>query len=338
MMYSPSSRRLIVACGCVMTVGMGAVISGCSGRSLLITSVSSRRPLVETELSRDSRGARDKIALIDVSGVIANAPPRQILSQGEHPVSLLLEQLDKARRDRSVKGVILRINSPGGTVVASELMHDEIVHFRKSGKPVIAVMMDVAASGGYYIACACDEIVAHPSTVTGSIGVVMRMFDLSGTMNMVGLKSDAIISGSLKDAGSYFRSMRPEERQLFQQIVNEMYERFIDTVVAGRKELDEPAVRLLADGRIFTATQALEAGLIDRIATLREAVEITKRRVGSKRVRLVTYHRPLAYRPNYYAQSPYATGGDVNLIKLDPMHWGNHTTPRFMYLWAPGQY
>ncbi len=338
MMNSRGSGRLVVVCGCMITVGLGALITGCTGRSFLITPVSSRRGLVETELSRDSWLARDKIALIDVSGIIANAPARQLLSQGEHPVSLLLEQLDKARRDRFVKGVILRINSPGGTVVASELMHDEIIHFRKSGKPVIAVMMDVAASGGYYIACACDEIVAHPSTITGSIGVVMRMFDLSGTMNMIGLKSDAIISGTLKDAGSYFRTMRPEERLLFQQIVNEMYERFIDTVVAGRKQLDEPAVRRLADGRVYTATQALEAGLIDRIATLREAVEITKRRIGSERIRLVTYHPPSAYHPNYYAQRPYAMGGDVNLIKLDPMHWGNHTTPRFMYLWAPGRY
>lgn len=337
MMNSRGSGRLVVVCGCMITVGMGALITGCAGRSFLITPVSSRRGLVETELSRDSWLAKDKIALIDVSGIITNAPARQLLGDGEHPVSLLLEQLDKARRDRLVKGVILRINSPGGTVVASDLMHEEIIHFRKSGKPVIAVMMDVAASGAYYIACACDEIVAHPSTVTGSIGVVMQMFDISAMMNMVGVKSDAIISGTHKDTGSPFRAMRPEERQLFQEIVNDMYERFIDTVVAGRRKLDEPAVRRLADGRIYTATQALEAGLIDRIATLREAVAITKRRVGSKRIRLVTYHRPLAYRPNYYAQRPYAAGGDVNLIKLDATHLGARSTPRFMYLWSPGR-
>ena len=140
---------------------------------------------METELSRDSLFAFDKIAIIEVSGVITNARRRRLLAEGEHPVSLLLEQLEKARRDRFVKAVLLRINSPGGTVVASELMHDEISHFRKSGKPIIAVMMDLATSGGYYIACACDEIIAQPSTTTGSIGVIMQLFDLTGTMNIV---------------------------------------------------------------------------------------------------------------------------------------------------------
>ena len=159
--------------------------AGCTPPSLLITPVSGRRGLTETEISRDSIFALDKIALIDVSGTIQNGSTMRLFGEGENPVSVLLEQLDKARRDPLVKAVILRINSPGGTVVTSELMHDEITHFKKSGKPVVAVMMDVAASGGYYIACACDEIVAQPSTVTGSIGVIMLMFDVSGTMTMI---------------------------------------------------------------------------------------------------------------------------------------------------------
>ena len=311
------------------------VLASCSAPSLLITPVRTQPALQETLLSRDSLFATDKIALIDVSGVIMNSPKPQLLGAGEHPVSVLLEQLDKARRDKNVKAVILRINSPGGTVVASELMHDEITHFRKqTGKPVIAVLMDVAASGGYYIACACDEIIAQPSTVTGSIGVVMQLFDVSGTMDLIGVRSNAIISGTFKDSGSPFRTMRPEERALFQEIVNDMYERFVGVVAAGRPGLDEDAARKLADGRVYTSNQALEAGLIDRIATLRQSIALTKKRIGSRRVRLITYHRPPTYRPNYYATTPASL--DINLINVDAASLGLNHTPRFMYLWTPG--
>ena len=312
------------------------VASGCAPTGFMITPVSMRRDLVETELSRDSFFASDKIVLIDVSGTLANAPKRELFAEGENPVSLLMEQLDKARKDTRVKAAILRINSPGGTVVASELMHDEIMHFKKSGKPIIAVMMDVAASGGYYIACACDDIVAQPSTITGSIGVIMQMFDVSGIMRLIGVQSDAIISGEFKDAGSPLREMKAQERELFQQIVNEMYGRFVDVIVAGRPNLDEAQVRSLGDGRVYTARQALEHGLIDRIATMREVVELAKKRAGSKAIRLVTYHRPQGYRPNYYAARPQPAGHTVNLINVDLPSLLTGTTPRFMYLWVPG--
>ena len=310
--------------------------TGCIGGGLLIKGVSTKDNLIETVILRDSILATDKIVIIDVSGILVNAPRPQLFGGGEHPVSLLLEQLDKARKDRSVKAVILRINSPGGTVTASELMHDEIIHFKKSGKAVIAVMMDVAASGGYFIACACDEIVAQSSTVTGSIGVRMQIFDISQTMNMLGVTSDAITSGKFKDAGSPFRALRPEEREIFQEIIDEMYGRFVDVVVMGRPGLDEQAVRKLADGRVYTAKQALELGLIDRIATMREAITLAKKRGGAERIRLVTYHRRYDYRPNYYLEGSPPSTGHINLLNVDfPGSFGK-TTPRFMYLWSPG--
>jgi len=335
-MHSSVTAQFSTAFARLLAVATTLTAAGCTQPSLLITPVTARMPLVETELSRDSVFATQKIALIDVTGILINESRWHLLAAGEHPVSLLLEQLDKAGRDQRVKAVILRINSPGGGVVASELMYDEILHFRKSGKPVVAVMMDVAASGGYYIACACDEIVAQPSTVTGSIGVMMQMFDFSGTMSKIGIQSDAISSGTFKDIGSPFRTMRPEERELFQQIINEMYERFVDRVVAGRSKLDEPTVRGLADGRVFTASQARDKGLIDRIATMRDTISAIKKRIGSKRIRLVAYHRPLHYRPNYYAQGPAPSGGDVNVLNVDLPAWLGRTSPRFMYLWAPG--
>jgi protease-4 len=303
---------------------------------LLITPVSAQRDLQERVLMRDSWLAFDKIALIDVTGVLSNAPKRQLFGTGEHPVSLLLEQLNKARNDRAVKAVVLRINSPGGGVTASELMHDEITHFKRSGKPVIAVLMDVAASGGYYIACACDEIMAQPSTVTGSIGVIMQLFDVSGTMEIVGVHADAVTSGAFKDAGSPFRSMRPEERDIFQTIVNDMYDRFIEVVDRGRPDLDETTVRTLGDGRVYSAKQALDAGLIDRIGTLREAVELAKQRAGVKRGRLVVYQRPFDYRSTYYANAA-TRSNQFNLLNIDLTDWAGSPTPRFMYLWTPGR-
>ncbi len=311
-------------------------MAGCSAPSLLITPVSSRRDLVESELSRESLFARDKIAVIDVSGIIMNANKPGLFTSGEHPVSLLLEELDAARMDPRVKGVLLRINSPGGTVVASELMHSEILHFREtSKKPVVAIMMDVAASGGYYIACACDEIIAHPSTITGSIGVIAQFVDVTGTMNMIGVKTDAVTSGPMKDAGSPLRTLRPEERQVFQNMVNEDYERFLLVVRAGRPKLAAEKVRELADGRVYTGQQAAENGMVDRVATMREALGVLKTRAGIEKAKLVTYHRVADYKPNFYAAAP-ARGGDVNLINLDLSHTPFAQTPRLMYLWQPG--
>ena len=215
----------------------------------------------------------------------------------------------------------------------------EIRAFRKeTSKPVIAVLMDVAASGGYYIACACDEIVAHPSTITGSIGVIMQSFDIGGTLAKLGVTTDAITSGPNKDAGSPFRAMTPDERELFQKIIDEMYERFVQVVVEGRPKLDEATVRRIADGRVYTATQAVELGLVDRLATMREVIGSTKKRIGADKVRVVAYHRPLGYKPNYYAHAPAPGSFDINLIRIDLPDWLGSATPKFMYLWQPGSH
>ncbi|MCO6436621.1 MAG: signal peptide peptidase SppA [Phycisphaerae bacterium] len=314
----------------------GLLVGGCSAPSLLITPVSGKRDLKEVVLMREGLLARDKIALVDVSGVIMNNDRPQFFGEGEQPVSRLLEQLQRARDDAAVKAVILRINSPGGSVVASQLMYAEIADFRRTGKPVVAMLMDVAASGGYYIACACDEIIAQPATVTGSIGVIMQTVDLSGTMAKIGMEADAITSGSFKDAGSPFRGLRPEERALFQSIVNDMYQQFVHVVDVGRPNLDEARVRTLADGRVYSAPQALEAGLIDRISTMREAIASVKQRIGAERITLVRYSRPTEFTPNYYAAAPTPGSGEVNLLKLDLGSLSALSTPRFMYLWAPG--
>ena len=309
---------------------------GCGPTAYKITPIPVDPELRERVITSGDGFAPPKIALIDVDGVLMNAPRWSLLGEGEHPVALLLEKLEKARRDSRVKALILRINSPGGTVTASDLMYEEVRRFRReTDKPVVAVFMDVAASGGYYIACAADEIIAHPTTVTGSIGVIMQTFNVAGTLAKIGVETEAIKSGPNKDAGSPFRKMKPGEREIFQGIIDELYDRFVSVVAAGRADLSPEQVRELADGRVYTARQALELGLIDRIGGLREAVAGLEERIGTQRARIVTYHRPLAWKPNIYAEQRQAPV-NVTLIDLPLPRWLRRPGPTFLYLWQLG--
>jgi len=317
--------------------GLSALL-GCGPTAYKITPVPADRKLKETVLLDEGGFFPAKIVLIDVEGLLLNRRKSSLFGEGEHPVSLFVEKLDKAAADPSARALVLRINSPGGSVTAADIMHTEIRNFKKRDKgkrPVVAVLMDVAASGGYYVACAADEIVAHPTTVTGSIGVIMQTVNFAGTMAKLGISSDAITSGRMKDAGSPLRKMKPEEREIFQKLVDQFYDRFVTVVAAGREELTEQAVREVADGRVYSAQQALELGFVDRIGTLKDALADIKKQIGAKRVRVVAYQRPLGWRPNIYAAQP--TGPpQVNLVNVTlPANWP-HPEPQFLYLWAPG--
>jgi protease IV len=325
----------------VIAVVVAALLAGCGSTptSYKITPVPSDRTLEEATMIEEGGFLPAKIVLIDVDGVIVNKRSSGLLSEGEHPVSLFVEKLDKAANDSSVKGLVIRINSPGGSVTASDIMYQELVHWKERTchkKPVVGMMMDVAASGGYYLSCGCDEIVAEPTTVTGSIGVIMQMFNVVGTMRKIGVETDAVKSGKMKDAGSPFREIKPEERQVFQRLVDNYFDRFVKVVVAGRPKLDEAKVRAVADGRVYSAQEALELGFIDKIGSLREALADVKDQIGAKHVRVVTYQRPLGWKPNIYAENP-APAPQMNMINIQlPESWAAYSEPQFMYLWAPG--
>ncbi len=315
------------------------LLTGCAPMSLLITPVPGGRALVEVELERDSIWASQRIAVIDVEGTISGGRGTTLLgAMIDNPVAIFTEKLDRAADDPRVRAVVLRVNSPGGGVTASAMMHAELLRFRqKTGKPVITSMLDVAASGGYYLACGTDRIVAMPTTVTGSIGVIMIMPDLTGTMALVGARANVVKSATFKDAGSPFRTMTPEDRAIFQGIIDEMYARFVDVVAAGRPKLDAERVRTLADGRVYTATQALEAGLVDQIGDLRDALAAARTAAGlaaDTPVVTVGYARPASYRPNIYAEAP--AGPDVSVVNLPIPDWLKPGGPQFLYLWAPG--
>lgn len=334
-------RRVISRVGAAGLALLGAAgLTGCTDMSFLITPVSPDRKLVEHTVSRDSAFAGRKVALVEIDGVISSAATSGLLGgESDNPVAIFKERLDLAANDAAVKAVVLRINSPGGGVTASDMMYEEVRAFKaRTKKPVVTAMLDVAASGGYYVACASDRIYANPTTITGSIGVIMLHPDISGTLEKIGAHMNAIKSGAMKDSGSPFRSMTDVDRLYFQKLIDEMYQRFLGVVAAGRPKLDPARIRELADGRVYLAAEAKANGLIDEIGTLDEAIGCAKSLAGmqSQAVRVVSYGRSYSYRPNVYAEAPGGTAGStqVNLINIAGADWLSTQAPRFMYLWT----
>lgn len=280
-----------------------------------------------------------KIAIVDVSGLLVDRPINGLLTEGENPVAYIKEQLDKASKDNSVKAIILRVNSPGGTVTASQMLHEEVVRFKaKSHKPVVALFLDVAASGGYYTACAADRIVAYPSTITGSIGVIMQLFSLQGSLEALHMQTYAIKSGPFKDAGSPLRNLGPAEREIFQKIVDDFQGQFLAVVAKGRPNLDMEKIKTLADGRVYTAEQAKESGLIDEIGSIYTVVEWIQKKTENKKMSVVVYHRPQEWKSTVYAASPTRSTDAMQSgpISLDLKAINEALRPRLLYLWAPG--
>lgn len=290
------------------------------------------KPLVEKTVYGESG---PKILMVQIDGVIKSDPDSQSLLgfSDESMVARMREELDRAREDDEIRALLLRIDSPGGTVTASDILYDEIRRFKQERNiPVVAQLMGVAASGGYYIAMAADEVVAHPTTVTGSIGVIWMNLSFAGLLEKIGVEDQTIKTGSFKDAGSMLRRMTPVERDQLQSVLDDMFTRFKMIVGRGRTELTAEMIDALADGRIYSANQALDNGLVDRIGTIQDAVARAESRAGISESRVVTYHRPSEYRQNLYTQMP---PGSIEL-KL-PTPWPGVHGPAFMYLWAPGE-
>ena len=311
------------------------VLPGCTAGGLLIKPVSTADPLQEKVILRDrTLFVPHKIAVIDVDGVMVNSHKRGLFSTGENPVSLFIEKLDKARKDLSVRAVVLRLNSPGGTVAASDVMYHALREFKEnSRKPVVAAMLDVTASGAYYLACASDRIIAQPTTVTGSIGTIFQTVSFAGTMEKLGVKPQTIKSGKLKSLGSPLHDMDEDERLVLQKIIDRFYNRFLDVVLEGRPRLSRERLKKLADGRIFTAGQARRNGLIDDIGYLTDAVTEAKELAGIERARVVIYRRPLDYLPNLYATSSISRP-PASLLNLELPPWLTSQQPSFLYLWT----
>ena len=191
----------------------------------------------------------------------------------------VVDQLERLQHDPGVRAIVLRIDSPGGDVAASQEIYEAVRKVREEGKPVVASMAGVAASGAYYVACAADSIVCNPGTLTGSIGVIMSFPNTEELFRKVGLHFEVIKTGKYKDVGSMWRPMTPEERELLQNVLSNVYDQFVDAIVDGRG-MEREDILPYADGRIFSGDQALEYGFVDRLGDLDDAIDMAAKLGG----------------------------------------------------------
>ena len=210
------------------------------------------------------------LALVKLRGMIVDAEDDSIFSSG-NSMDSVEKYLRQAIKDNHIKGVLLRIDSPGGTIATSQEIYSLVKTIREEGKPVVVSMADVAASGGYYIACASNYIFAMPGTLTGSIGVIANLVNLQPLEQKLGIEPEIVKSGLFKDIGSPNRQMTPQEKTILQNLIMDAYNQFVDAVASGRK-MDRKLVISLADGRVYSGQQALKFGLIDSLGGYDQAL------------------------------------------------------------------
>ncbi len=313
------------------------ILSGCTAVNLSL--LPPTKPLEEQVL--EGKG-NPKILLVDLDGGISFREETDPLKLKKTPskVAFFREALRKAEGDFDIAGVIVRINSPGGTVAASDTIYHEIMSFKQRKKiPVHAYIMELAASGGYYVASASDRIIASPTAVTGSIGVIAMRFNMEGLLSKIGVSEETYKSGPKKDFWSPFRSSTAEEKKMLQEIVDRLYDRFIKVVCTNRQKLlTEQEVKALADGRILTAGGALEARLIDQVSYLDEAIDSMKKALQIEQARVITYVRSKTFKSNIYSEysdMPPQRPQAINLISISAEELSLFSGVQFMYLWNP---
>ena len=212
------------------------------------------------------QGTKNRIGIVDITGLITDS-------------QYITNQVKKFRQDKRIRGIILRIDSPGGAVGPSQEIYDEVLKTRESGKTIYASMGALAASGGYYIASAAEKIFANPGTLTGSIGVIMAFSNAKGLMEKIGLQPEIIKAGEYKDIGSPARAMTQKERNLLQSVVTDVHQQFIEAVASGR-DISVAEVTKIADGRILTGRQAYSLNLVDQIGGLQVSIDQLAHKVG----------------------------------------------------------
>jgi protease-4 len=265
---------------------------------------------------------------LSVFSLIFSEPEDETVSTGGEKVALveltepiissedIVRQIKKYRENRSVKAIVFRVESPGGGVAASQEIYEEVRKTRESGKPIVVSMGAVAASGGYYVSCGATRIVANPGTLTGSIGVIFQFLHVNELMKKLGIDETTFKSGKLKDAGSPFRTVTPDERKYFQSLITDVYNQFVD-VVAKERNLKVSYVKKFADGRVFTGRQAVEYGFVDTLGTLEDAIAIAAKLADiSGKPRVVKEYRRRSLFERMFGEA--AT--DVARLKDEIMH------------------
>lgn len=318
---------LLAACSPRIEVGIG----GFPERDL--------RPAVVLE---DPSPGSDRVALIDVRGLIVDASKPNLLGPNVNPVDRFATHLTLAEKDPHVRAVIIRIASPGGTVTGSDIMYQELRRFAQTTrKPVVASLGEIAASGGYYLAIGSDHIIAEPTSVTGSIGVIMPTFNFSEGLGKIGVRSRAIKSGRNKDLANPFEPEREAHYAVLQELVDQYAARF-RALVRERRGMSEEAFATATDGRVFSGEQALALGLVDEVGGVRDAFAAAKRLAGLKGASLVKYSDKdnparsaytLAQTP---AGEPPSSGLSLRLDMAGPVSsLLAEETSGLYYLWMP---
>lgn len=270
----------LVLLGLVLT----SLLSGCATIKL---GQSYDSPIKE-QLVEEGK-TEDKVLIININGILSDRPKTGLLSKAPSVLDSVMMQLKKAEKDDKIKAVLLKVNSPGGGVTVSDILYHELLAFKERTKKKLYVqMMDVAASGGVYIAMAGDHIQAHPSTITGSVGVISMSADLSGTMEKIGASVNVYKTGENKDMGSPFRQASDSDKKAFQSLVDEMAMRFYEMVKTTRN-LNDEQMAVLKTARVFTGKSAIQAGLVDSLGYVTDATKKACELAEAKACKVITY-------------------------------------------------
>lgn len=305
-------------------------VSGC----ISLGSITPSRLREEVVQSSEKVFDWNKIAIIDIDGAIGIR--RGLLGLSGTSVSDVKQKLQYAEEDSRVRGVLLRVNSPGGEVVSCDLIYHEIMEFRqRTGKPVVAYMVNMGASGGYYVSLASDHISSHPAAITGSIGVIMNFVNIEMLTQLLGIENIPIASGEKKDMGSSTRQMTEEEMDMFAEMNKLLFDRFLG-LVALRRGISEENLDIVADGRLLLASQAEELGLLDSVGLMDDALDEVKRRAGIRTAHVVAYTPFQHYNRNIYA-SFQAERSQTDFMKQLMQALTIEAEPQMLYMWAPGR-
>jgi protease IV len=334
--YPPSyyeKKKMIRRPPLVLIFIAAFIISGCAGPKFILFS-DDAAPLREFTLQGEKT---EKILVISVSGFISDQPRKEFIRLKPSMTQEIVSQLNRAEKDKDIKAVVFKIDSPGGATTASDILYHEIFEYKKRTKvKIIVSMMGVATSGAYYISLPADHIIAHPTTITGSIGVIFLYPRINGLMEKIGIAMEVSKSGKNKDMASPFRMPTEEERRMMQNITRTLGNRFLDLVTRNRKIADKP-MQTVSTARIFLPEEALNLGLIDEIGYLNDALSKAKSMAGLPDDAKVIVYRRITY-PDDNLYNSRVSAYDIQkepLIDLGIAGGLSHMKTGFYYLWLP---
>jgi len=315
----------------IEAIMIAMLLISCAGPRITLFSDASD-PLREMTLEGT---AEERIALIPITGIITDKPKGQFMRKTPGVVQEVVSHLHLAEKDDRVKAILLKIDTPGGTTTASDMLYHEIASFKeRTGKKIVVCMMNMATSGGYYVSLPADVILAHPTTITGSVGVILMRPEISGLMEKIGVGVKVNKSGMNKDMGSPFRPITPTEENLLQELADRLGQRFVNLVKQHRR-LDGQQLTRVADARIFLAEDALTMGLVDKIGYLQDAIDAARQLADlDEKVRVVTYRR--THYPDDNLYNTLTSEADASMPRLvDTGLIGDFLTldAGFYYLW-----